>query len=190
MMMLLMLRMADNMVDGWTSCNNKRWLQWQCGFLHSDDAGTTVLESLWRLEEMLIESEYYWEAYHVDTWGRFGRFGRSVALPGHHRSHFTMVSRQKASKGIEICCFFSPLRDSGATITTRLWELEFFLFRQDVYGTVPASMAMMLANCISLAWVGASQMAFSLEMLQHGEYGDKEDHEFWLLIRWVAGSNT
>eukprot|EP00434_Breviolum_minutum_P035873 symbB.v1.2.031771.t1/scaffold3680.1/size54306/1 len=46
-------------------------------------AGTTVLESLWRLEEMLIESEYYWE---------------------------------------------------------------------DVYGTVPASMAMMLANCISLAW--------------------------------------
>lgn len=34
------------------------------------DAGTTVLESLWRLEEMLIESEYYWEAsrWHMGTW--------------------------------------------------------------------------------------------------------------------------
>lgn len=56
-----------------------------------------------------------------------------------------------------------------------LIDSELFV-RQDVYGTVPASMAMMLANCISLAWVGASQMACSLEMLQHGEYGDKEDH--------------
>lgn len=75
----------------------------------------------------------------------------------------------------DLAFFFFPLEDSGATITTRLWELFFFVW-QDVYGTVPASMAMMLANCISLAWVGASQMAFSLEMLQHGEYGDKEDY--------------
>ena len=57
-----------------------------------------------------------------------------------------------------------------------------FFVRQDVYGTVPASMAMMLANCISLAWVGASQMAFSLEMRNIF-------HSPWLLIRWVAGSN-
>lgn len=51
--------------------------------------------------------------------------------------------------------WFSPW-DSGATITTRL--RSFFFVGQDVYGTVPASMAMMLANCISLAWVGASQI--------------------------------
>ena len=51
---------------------------------------------------------------------------------------------------------------------------------------MPASMAMMLANCISLAWVGASQMAFSLEMLQHRDYGLKDDFSLTLVVDSVG----
>ena len=64
---------------------------------------------------------------------------------------------------VEICFFLGTRTDHP----TR----NFFFVWQDGYGTVPASMAMMLANCISLAWVGDSQLAFSLGMLQHREYG-------------------
>ena len=103
----------------------------------SENAGTTVLESLWRLEEMLIESEYYWEAYPVDTWGGLvGLVGqlRCLDITGvispmvSRTNNFPPTSRQNPSRGIEIWCFFSPLRDSGATITTRFGAWIFFCF--------------------------------------------------------------